>query len=137
MTQIQTKIRTRRTRRTNLISPPNHALLALHLDVLLLLSVGQRPGHSQQEGARAEDPQRLAAKADRRLGERGQRRDGAGDAAPRGWGNDVLQGGDTFVECLVLNVNGGVGGDFGFYFISPGFFVSRGSHNGNYSSIDG
>lgn len=109
--------RRRRTRKrlTNLISPPNHALLTFHLNVLLLLGVRQRPRHAEQEGARAEDPQRLAAEAQRRPRERGQRRGGVADAAPRGRRDHVLEGGDALVERLVLDVDARVGGDLGVY----------------------
>lgn len=49
--------------RTHLVSTLDHALLTLHLNVLLLLGVGQCPWDTDEEGASADDPEGLAAEA--------------------------------------------------------------------------
>lgn len=76
---------------THLISPLNHPLLPFHLHNLLFLGIRQRPRNTDKESAGTEDPQRLSAEHDARLGERCDRRDGAGDLATGVGRDDVFQ----------------------------------------------
>lgn len=48
---------------TNLVGTLDHALLTLHLDVLLLLGVGQCPWDTDEESASADNPEGLSAEA--------------------------------------------------------------------------
>lgn len=51
----------KKTQDTYLVSSLDHSLLALHLDVLLLLGVGQGEWHTEQESTGADNPKGLAA----------------------------------------------------------------------------
>ena len=53
--------RKKKTQDTYLVSSLDHSLLALHLDVLLLLGVGQGEWHTEQESTGADNPKGLAA----------------------------------------------------------------------------
>lgn len=82
---------------TNLISTPDHTLLALHLDILLLLGVGQRPRNTKQEGTGAYDPQCPTAEQQTGLCEGCDRVDSVEETAAMSRRNDVLQSVDTLV----------------------------------------
>ena len=99
---------------TYLVGALDHALLALHLNVLLLFGVGQSPRDTEEEGTGADDPQRLTAELDAGLCERGDGVDGAGDRAACGRRNHVFQGVETVVEGLTIDLEVGLNGDFGF-----------------------
>lgn len=59
---IKTKeTKQKKTQNTYLVSSLDHSLLALHLDVLLLLGVGQGEWHTKQESTGADNPKGLAA----------------------------------------------------------------------------
>lgn len=102
---------------TYLIGTLDHALLPLHLDVLLLLGVGQRPRDTNQESAGTDNPQGLAAEGQTGLAEGCERRNGVGDGAARGGRDHVFQGGDTLVEGFVLEDFLFFVGDFRFCFL--------------------
>lgn len=80
----------------------------------MLLTEGQRPRDTDKESACAQNPEALTAKGDGGLGERGNRRDCAGHAAPRGWGNDIFQGNEALEKGFFVERGVGVGGDLGF-----------------------
>lgn len=98
---------------TYLVGALDHALLALHLDVLLLFGVGQSPRDTKEEGTGADDPQRLAAELDAGLCEGSDGLDGAGDRAACGRRNNVFQGIETVVEGLAVDLKIRLDGDFG------------------------
>jgi len=75
--------------------------LLLHIHNLLLLRKRQRPRHTQEKHARAQNEQRLAAEAERRLDVRGGGGDGGGDGVAGCWWNDVAQSEETVGQGLV------------------------------------
>lgn len=105
----------KQTQDTYLVSSLDHSLLALHLDVLLLLGVGQGEWHTEQESTGADNPEGLAAERKAGLGEVCDGRDGVGNSEAGGGGNDVFQSSDTLVERLGLELNILVVGDLGVY----------------------
>lgn len=87
---------------THLVRALLHPHLALHLDHLLLLSVGQRPRHAQQQRAAAHDPQALGADAQARAEPRRHVAVRLGSEAALRGRDDVLQRGDALPQRLVL-----------------------------------
>lgn len=72
------------------LSPLVHHLGALLLDNHLLLAVRERPRHAEQQRARADHPQRLAAEQQPALDPRRRRVVLGRHAAARCGGDDVL-----------------------------------------------
>lgn len=106
----------RRGFQTYLVGTLDHTLLPLHLNVLLLLGIGQRPRNTNQEGTGADNPQGFSAEGQAGLGQGCDRRDGVGSSAARGGWDHVFQGGDTLVKGLILEDLFFFIGDFRFCF---------------------
>lgn len=99
--------------RTYLVGSLDHALLPLHLDVLLLFGVGKSPWDTEKESTGADDPERLSAERNTGLCEGGDGGDSASDSATGGGRDNIFQGGQTVEESLSLKLEVGFGGDLG------------------------
>lgn len=102
-------------KKSYLISTPNHSLLSLHLHILLLLSIGQRPRDTKQESTGTDDPQSSAAEHHTGLCERADPRDGGGESEAGRRRNHVSESCKTVGEGLALEFNFGFIGNFGFW----------------------
>lgn len=94
-----------RKKSSYLISSLDHSLLPLQLNVLLFLSIGESPRHTEEESAGAKDPQSLSTEHDAGLRERGECGNSAGDLTAGAGGNHVFEGGDTLVEGFAFNLD--------------------------------
>lgn len=89
------------TQKTHLIPQLAHALLLLHLDDLLLLCKRKRKRHPQQQRARADHPQRLAAIQQPALDVAREGCGGGGDPSPGGGREHIAEGEEAVAEGFV------------------------------------
>lgn len=108
---------TARTTRSSKQLPTHlpHPLLLLHSDHVLLLRVGEREGHADQQGRDRDGPSGAAAEEKRRLNDPGGGLELVPDPAACSRGDDVAEGEEAVGECLGGGVKVAVGGDLGVW----------------------